>query len=69
MTIPEFVLWAISGVVVVLITSTGWFITNTLSKIDKNQEYISTVLTKHSEEIVRLQVSHEMMWKQLERGD
>ena len=69
MTISEFILWAISGVVVVLITSTGWFITNTLSKIDKNQEQISAVLTKHSEEIARLQVSHEMLWKQLERGD
>lgn len=69
MTVPEFILWAISGVIIVLITSTGWFITNTLSKIDKNQEYISAVLTKHSEEIARLQVSHEMMWKQLERGD
>ena len=69
MTVPEFVLWAISGVIVVLITSVGWFIANTLSKIDKNQEQISTILTKHSEEIVRLQVSHEMLWKQLERRD
>ena len=57
MTIPEFVLWAISGVVVVLITSTGWFITNTLSKIDKNQEYKYCPDQSQLREIVRLQVS------------
>lgn len=67
MTIPEFIMWAISALIILLTTSYGWFITNTLSKIDKNQERMSELLSAHERDIAVLQTKHDMLlekWKE-----
>lgn len=67
MTIPEFIMWAISALIILLTTSYGWFITNTLSKIDKNQERMSELLSAHERDIAVLQTKHDILlekWKE-----
>lgn len=64
MTVPEFVMWAISGLIMLLASSYGWFITNTLRKIDANQEKMSEMLMEQVKAIAKLQAEHEMLLKQ-----
>lgn len=57
-------MWAISGLIMLLASSYGWFITNTLRKIDANQEKMSEMLMEQVKAIAKLQAEHEMLLKQ-----
>lgn len=59
MSLNEIVLWALTGLMTLLCTSYGWFITNTLAKIDENQTRLFESVTALAKELAKLQGEHE----------
>ncbi len=68
---PEIVMWLLSTFIIILTGSLGWFITNTLRQIDKNQLRMSDILTSHSIDIATLKAENKSIFKIIEttKGD
>lgn len=57
--IEELVFWILSGLLSILVASYGWFITNTLAKIDANQTKLHETVSSLAVSLARLQGEYE----------